>query len=518
MVQLTIDGRPVTMPGDATVLDAARELGIDIPALCAYPGLPPNTSCRCCLVRVAGENLPVPSCATRVREGMQIESETRGIHDLRRVAIELLLSDHAGDCQAPCAHTCPAHMDIPNMLRHVTAGDYMAAIAIIKQQIALPAILGRVCPEVCENACRRGQHDSPAAICQIKKYVADRDLAAEEPYQAVVALSTSRRVAVVGSGPTGLTAAYHLSLAGHAVTLFEAAADIGGRLRTQFAAQLPKKVLAAEAAVVTKGLAEVRTNVRIDTPAALDALASKFHAVLLCMGRGALGAAEELGLTKTKNGLWADPGTRMTSRDGVFAAGNAVRSYSLAVQSVAEGRLAAECIDAWLAQRPAPDHRRAYESRLHRLTTGEMCDFCRSAPVGSRQATVAPRDQFTSDERVAAEAHRCLECDCTAVASCALHRYAQQYDCDARRFGTTGQHFRGRIVAERVQLEIGKCIVCGICVQLAARTPGALGLAVMDRSTGLRVAPPAGISLDAAMGTAAQECARACPTGAIQLR
>ena len=190
----------------------------------------------------------VPSCATKVREGMRVESETDEIHELRRTGIELLLADHAGDCHAPCENTCPARMDVPDMLRHVAEGDYRAAIETVKRDIALPAILGRVCPEVCENACRRGQHDSPAAICKLKQFVADRDLASTSPYRPPIAAATGKRVAIVGGGPTGLTAAYHLSQRGHHCVLIEQHKQLGGRLRDEFSPNvLPRDVLQSEA-------------------------------------------------------------------------------------------------------------------------------------------------------------------------------------------------------------------------------------------------------------------------------
>ena len=515
MTRLTIDGQIVEAPAGASVLDAARQLGIDIPALCHHPDFPPNTSCMCCLVRVDGANAPIPSCATTVREGMQVESESTEVRALRQTALELLLGDHAGDCKAPCENTCPARMDIPDMLRHVVEGDYRAALAVVKQDIAIPAILGRVCPEVCENACRRGQHDSPAAICKIKRFVADRDLQSPTPYQPEIAPSTGRRVAIVGGGPTGLTAAYHLAQRGHACTLVDREAELGGRLRREFSAvELPRDVLAAEVAAVLRVGVAARTNSPLATSDQLDALTDEFDAVLLTTGRNDKQWLTELGVAAAASGVKVDAATRQTSRPRVFAAGNAVRSYKLVVQSVAEGKLAAECIDCHLTNRAAPDRRKAFESRLARMTAGELCDFCEGAPVAPRADSSALVGDV-SDEIVQLEASRCLHCDCEALENCLLHHYAAAYDCDARRFAGPGQQYRGCIEGSGVRLETGKCIACGICVQIAAATPGAAGLALWGRSTAIRVAPPAGISLEAALGSSARRCAEACPTGAI---
>src|SRR3569833_2021438 len=123
MPTLKIDDREVTVPAGATVLDAARQLGIDVPNLCHMEGCQPNTSCLACVVRVNGAARLVPSCATVAADGMRVESETPAVRKARRTALELLLADHAGDCMAPCQTTCPARMDIPTMIDQINLGE-----------------------------------------------------------------------------------------------------------------------------------------------------------------------------------------------------------------------------------------------------------------------------------------------------------------------------------------------------------------------------------------------------------
>lgn len=517
MIQICIDNETVEVNPEQSVLAAARQLGIDIPGLCCQDGGQPNTSCMCCLVRIDGARGVVPACATKVRAGMRIESESTDIHELRRTGIELLLADHAGDCHAPCENTCPARMDVPNMLRHVAQGDYWAAIETVKRDIALPAILGRVCPQVCEHACRRGQHDSPAAICRIKQIVADRDLDSPAPYRPACATPTGHRVAIVGGGPTGLTAAYHLAQRGHQCTLIEQHAELGGRLREFPPGQLPKRVLQREAEAALALGAEVRLGETLGHQLTLDALVGEFDAVLLATGRDAGTHLSGAGVSVTTSGIRVDAQSRSTSRLGVFAAGNAVRPYKLVVQSVAEGKLAATCIDAWLCNLLMPDRRHTFETRLARLTSGELCDFCNGFPDTPRLDERLAVDELT-DDKLRREAERCLQCDCTAVDSCLLHRYAALYHCDADRFRLTGRRYEGRITGRGVVLELGKCILCGICVQLARDAADAQGLAFLGRSLETRIGPPPGVTLDDALGSAARACAAACPTGAITLK
>ncbi|QDU57900.1 FAD-dependent oxidoreductase [Aeoliella mucimassa] len=515
MVKLHIDNVPVEVPDGSTILEATRQIGLDVPAMCKLDGHKAHNSCMACLVRVEGSGV-VPSCSTQVTDGMQVASETPEIHDLRRMSIELLLADHAGDCRAPCQNTCPAHMDVPNMLRLVADGEYRAALATVKREIALPAILGRVCPEVCEHACRRGQHDSPAAICKIKQFVADRDLASDDRYAPPIARSTGKRVVVIGAGPTGLTAAYHLSQRGHAVQMIDDHPEPGGRLANDFADKLPAEVLRAEASVALAQGVETQSLHAVDSFERFTALEQQADAVLLATGRVELTWLVEADIATTKSGIQVDGQTRMTSRPAVFAAGNAVRTYKLVVQSVAEGKLAAECIDHWLRGVDPPDRRRTFESRLARLTNQELCDFCDGTVdtprVDPKLLTIEP-----SDEAASREAERCLECDCRALANCLLHHYAAMYECDSHHYRHEGRPYEGKIVGTDVQLESGKCILCGICVTLAREAPDAAGLAIIGRSIHTRLAPPPGYTLDQALGSAARECAESCPTGAIQL-
>ncbi|MCA9261548.1 MAG: (2Fe-2S)-binding protein [Planctomycetales bacterium] len=514
MVRIYIDQTPVDVPEGTTVLDAARCLGIDVPSLCKHPDHPPNTSCMCCLVKIDDSPRATPSCASVVTEGMRVESETAELHALRRTGIELLLADHAGDCHAPCENTCPAHMDIPNMLRHAAEGDFRTALETVKRDIALPAILGRVCPEVCEGACRRGRHDSPAAICKIKQYVADVDLGTETPYVPVLAPASGKSVAIVGGGISGTTAAFHLAQRGHRCEIFEAEPELGGRLRTEFDIEaLPDDVRRRELAGVLRMGVAARYEQPVAAAERLEELALAFDCVLLATGRQELPWLAAAGIQATSKGVDVNSSTRMTSRSGVFAAGNAVRRYALAVQSVAEGKLVAQCIDCWLREVPVPDRRRTFESRLARLSAAEACDFCEGASPASRM-TPAQFAVGPTPDQVQAEAERCLACDCQSLGSCALHHYAQLYDCDADRYrGKRG--FEGRLEGERVTLEWGKCIVCGICVQIAGATPDAGGLAILHRSRRIRIEPAQGSNLDDALGSGAEAAVVACPTGAL---
>lgn len=251
-IEIEIDGHSIVVPPNTTVLEAAQMLGIQIPTLCHVAELKQFTSCFMCVVEVEGQRKPIPSCSVMATQGMVIHTDTPAIRETRRMALELLLSDHCGDCYAPCHLTCPTGIDIQGFLKHIANGDDHAALVLIKEATPFPATLGRVCPHPCESECRRNRVDEPLAICWSHRFVADRDLESGHPYIPECAPDTGRRVAVIGAGPAGLSAAYHLRRKGHAVTVFEKQEAPGGMLRWGIPYyRLPASVLDAEIKVIT---------------------------------------------------------------------------------------------------------------------------------------------------------------------------------------------------------------------------------------------------------------------------
>jgi ferredoxin len=171
MPRLTIDNRIVEVPHGATLLDAARKLGIDVPTMCYRDGLPPANTCMVCLMKVDGHPSYLPSCSTHAADGMVVESEAHEVRDARRAALELLLSDHTGDCIAPCQMADPRHVNIPVMIRQIAAGDLRAAAVTLAAGGPVPAP-GQIDAHRPERACRRRRHDEAVAIGLLERYVA----------------------------------------------------------------------------------------------------------------------------------------------------------------------------------------------------------------------------------------------------------------------------------------------------------------------------------------------------------
>jgi len=518
MPTITIDQREVEVPPGATILEAARKLRIEIPTLCFLEGYEPSTSCLVCTVKIRGPNRLVPSCATEAVDGMEIESETEEIHQVRKTALELLLSDHTGDCLAPCQFACAAHMDIPLMLRQITAGDLRDAIVTVKSDIALPAVLGRICRKPCEKGCRRGAADGPVAICELKRFVADIDLAAEDPYLPPCEPSTGKRVAIIGAGPTGLSAAYYLLQQGHAVTIFDDHAHPGGRLRHRMVEdELPRHVLDAEIEQVLRLGPELRLDTPVGEKPSLDDLRGENDAVLVACGAEPKERFISWGLEAAARGIHVAKGTFQTSIPGVFAAGRAIRGRGLVVRSVADGKEAAVAIGQHLSGQPVTGPGKAFSVRMGRLGSEEVAEFLAAASRAPREDPAEAAEGFTP-EQAARQAGRCLHCDCRGLRSCKLKQYAAQYGADPNRYKGQRPVFRQYTQHPSVIYEPGKCIDCGLCIRIATAAGEPLGLTFVGRGFDVRVGVPFNRSLEEGLGKVAAQCVAACPTAALSFK
>jgi len=544
MISITIDGQAVELAEGQTILDGGRKLGIDIPTLCFLERTGPMTSCLVCIVKVKhnGRTSVVPSCGMKAQPGMVVESETAELREMRKTALELLLSDHVGDCFAPCERICPLHLDIPEMLRYVRDGHAQDAMRLVRDTFPLASVTGRLCNRPCEQGCRRGTWDDSMAIRDTERNVADS--AFEAGYVPPGKASSGKKIAIVGSGPAGLSAAWHLVREGHACTVYTQGAEAGGSLRakkelTESATASParstpagpavhRSILSSELALLEKMGIRFVLNTSIDGPA-LQALASQFDAVVLAIGDTAKAQASALGVAPAPNGLKIDPNTSQASLPKVFAAGAAVKPLAQVTRAIAEGLAVARCVDKFVRAEAIARPAKSFSSIMGKLEKDEVEEFVKSACAGTTGSTSCGTCGFVRETDSAgdhkgsgidasAEAARCLHCDCRAVDNCSLQYYSEKLGADPGRFRQQRRRFEQFEHPGKVLYEPGKCILCGICVEIAKQSAEPLGLTFIGRGFDVRVGAPMRREFELGLQKVAQECVEACPTGAITQR
>ncbi len=301
-ITLTIDGKNIVAEEGMTILNVATQNGIKIPNLCYDGRVELYGACGLCTVEVEGIPKLLRACSTKVTDGMVVHTQTERIKASRKVALELLLSDHTGDCVAPCSKACPAGTDCQGYVGLIANGEYKEAVKLIKEKLPLPASIGRICPHPCEKQCRRQYVDEPIAIAFLKGFVGDMDLLGDT-YIPEIEPDTNKSVAIIGGGPAGLTAAYFLRKQGHSVTIFEQMPKMGGMLRYGIPEyRLPKAVLDKEIKLIENMGVNLKNNVNIGKDISFDQIKNDFNATLVAIG--AWNSSKMRVQGEDLNGIW----------------------------------------------------------------------------------------------------------------------------------------------------------------------------------------------------------------------
>ena len=283
-IKITIDGKEIITDSEKSVLDIATENGINIPNMCYDPLVEAYGGCGLCTVEAEGVPKLLRACATKPSDGMVIHTDSERVKQSRKVALELLLSDHTGDCKAPCTKACPAGTDCQGYVGLIANGEYEEAVKLIREKVPFPSSIGRVCPHPCEKACRRQYVDSAISIAFLKSFAADKYLG-DTSLMPKKAENSGKKVAVIGGGPAGLTAAYFLSLKGHSVTVFEQMDKMGGMLRYGIPEyRLPKAVLDKEIEFIAATGVTFKNGVKIGKDISFDDIKKDYDATVVAAG------------------------------------------------------------------------------------------------------------------------------------------------------------------------------------------------------------------------------------------
>lgn len=172
MLKIRIDNREIEVPEGSTILDAARIAGFSIPTLCHSDGVPHYSSCMVCMVKDKVKNSFIPSCSAPVQEGMDIDVSGNDVVSMRQKAVEMLLSEHRAECEAPCRVVCPMGYNIPLMNRYLSSGNFEAVYSLVASEMGSGELNCVTCKAYCENACRRKKIDKPVTIRKTRMYVA----------------------------------------------------------------------------------------------------------------------------------------------------------------------------------------------------------------------------------------------------------------------------------------------------------------------------------------------------------
>ena len=519
-INLTINNRKVSVKDGSTVLDAAETLGIAIPTLCYLPGYEPNASCMICVVDELKTDSLILACSMPVKDGMLIETDNARVREARKDTLDLLLSEHVGDCEAPCQRTCPAKMNIPLMIRQIKEKKFDKAIITVKKNIALPAVLGRICPAPCEKACNRKFYDNPVSICILKRFVADIDLAKELPYRPDVLPKSGKKVAIVGSGPTGLSAAYYISRYGHECCIYDRNEKPGGQLRYGVPDdKLPKSVLDAEIEQIHALDVELKSGKTLGKDFSVRDLQKDYDAVILAIGATDPDVFIDSDIEYSPSGIAVNRKTFETSIPGVFTGGNAISEGKMAIRSAAHGKFIAYSVHRYVNGLTITGYPQRFNSVIGKLQNGEEKELIKEAEVFDRIEPAGNFEAGYSVDEAVNESKRCFHCDCRKPESCKLRHYSEEYGADKRRFKFDRRKPLQKIVQhELINFEPGKCIKCNICVEITKKAGENLGFTFINRGFDVQLTVPFDESLNSGLRKVAKECVEACPTAALAWR
>lgn len=322
----------------------------------------------------------------------------------------------------PCTATCPLHCNAQGYVALISQGKWKEALTLVRQTLPFPGILAYVCAHPCERECKRIEVDRPVSICRLKRFLVD--YVEEEDLNLTPSEQKPEKVAIIGGGPAGLTAAFDLRRMGYWVTIFEAREELGGLLTHGFPTyRLPREVVKKDLSVVEQMGIEVRLNTEVGRDISFEEIQKTYDAIFLAVGSTGAGPVSNAlgGLKKNRRGMiQVDPLTLETNLKKVFAGGDAVTGPGTIIEAMAQGRKAAISIDRSI---------RGEDLRRERETEERWASPMRSTmPLSQRQQReilphmVQPIEPTMTPEEAIEEARRCLNCGgCSDCGECAKY-------------------------------------------------------------------------------------------------
>ena len=321
---------------------------------------------------------------------------------------------------SPCTATCPLHCNAQGYVALISQGKFKEALELVREKLPFPGILAYACAHPCERECKRIEEDRPISICHLKRFLVDH---VEEPeFEFTPPEEKGKKIAIVGAGPSGLTAAYDLRKMGYRVTLFESKNELGGLLTHGFPSyRLPRQVVEKDLSVIDKMGIEVKCNTQVGKDVSPETLTESYDAVFIAGGITGVESFTRAfkGLKKTRRGtIQVNPVSLETDVKGIFAGGDMVTGPGTIVESMAHGRKAAISIDRYLRGEDLLQGREAEGTQIS--------PFRSLLPSSNRMERevlpdmVKPLVASITAEEAMEEAKRCLNCaGCSDCGECA---------------------------------------------------------------------------------------------------
>jgi len=321
---------------------------------------------------------------------------------------------------SPCTATCPLHCNAHGYVALISQGKFKEALALVREKLPFPGILAYACAHPCERECKRIEKDRPLSICRLKRFLVDH---VEEPeFTFTPPEEKGKKVAIVGGGPSGLTAAYDLRKMGYGVTVFESKNDLGGLLVHAFPSyRLPTEVVRSDLSVIERMGIEVRLSAQVGKDVSSDTLSQSYDAIFIAGGvAGAESLARAFGeLKRTRRGtIRVNPISLETSAKGIFAGGDIVAGPGTIIESMAHGRKAAISIDRFLRGEDLFQGRDSEGTQVSPFRS--LLPYSKRLEREALPDMVKPLGPGLTAEEAMEEAKRCLNCaGCSDCGECA---------------------------------------------------------------------------------------------------
>ena len=360
------------------------------------------------------------------------------------------------ECSPWCVSSCPIHVDVRSMCAAISKGDFDTAVSVILKTVPFPRIISRICDSPCESSCKRNLSGLPIEIRALEKAALSSGSSGKTKKRAIPAKGI--RVAVVGSGLGGLTAASDLIKKGYEVTLFEALDRIGGMAREFPGRDLPEQDIERDFEALDDPKLSIWFNHKLGSGFSINDLKDEFRAIYLGIGNKRL---EEPNLREFLKNIKIDPLTFSTQTDCLFAGGSLLRpdrTYS-PITSISDGRRAAISIDRFIqgvSLTASRVNEGQYQTRL--FTNMEGIDPSSRIPLSERM------QGYTQSEAIS-EASRCLQCECMECVK--VCEFLSTFGAYPRKYVRQIYNNLSIVMGQRHGNKLtNSCSLCGLCEQV----------------------------------------------------